>query len=200
MFVISLLQDAVSVLPEDQMKNQEEVLRRAIEEKYLNKVVANCGLAVAFYELRRIQSATIRSGDGSARYKVEFALVFFRPFQGEILEGTLMHSDTQGLRISLGFFQDVYVPAAALREPRGFNPASERWWWGFEDHELEYGPLQQAIRFRVQEIRFDQSLAEGGGGAGTPELVVGGERAGVAPMVVLGAVDEDGLGMKVWWQ
>ncbi|ESS33962.1 RNA polymerase Rpb7, N-terminal domain-containing protein [Toxoplasma gondii VEG] len=200
MFVISLLQDAVSVLPETQMKNQGEVLRKAIEEKYLNKVVVNCGLAVAFYELRRIQSATIRSGDGSARYKVEFSLVFFRPFQGEILEGTLMHSDNHGLRISLGFFHDVYIPAAALREPKGFNAASERWWWGFEDHELEYAPLQQAIRFRVQEIRFDQALADGNGGAGTQELVAGAERMGLAPMVVLGAVDDDGLGMKTWWQ
>ncbi|PFH31530.1 RNA polymerase Rpb7, N-terminal domain-containing protein [Besnoitia besnoiti] len=201
MFVISLLQDAVSVLPEDQLKNQEEVLRRAIEEKYLNKVVADCGLAVALYELRRIQSATIRSGDGSARYKVDFALVFFRPFQGEILEGVLTHSDSHGLRLSLGFFDDVFIPASALREPRGFNAVSSRWCWNFEGHELEYAPLQHAIRFRVQEIRFDGGSVDGQS-AGASELLVGGDRADArsAPMVVLGAVDEDGLGMKVWWQ
>lgn len=63
------------------------------------QVILDCGLVVAFHELRRVKEARIRTGgDGSIRYKVDFTLVVFRPFPGEILEGFLTHSDRQGLR------------------------------------------------------------------------------------------------------
>ncbi|PHJ16359.1 rna polymerase n-terminal domain-containing protein [Cystoisospora suis] len=168
MFLLSLLHDSISVLPQDMMRSQGEVLRKMVEEKYLNKVITDCGLVVAFHELHRVREARIRTGgDGSIRYKVDFTLVVFRPFQGEILEGLLISSDSQGLRVSLGFFEDIFLPAASLREPRGFNEQSSRWYWMFDEHELEYAPLHQPIRFRVREVCFSNSQSHSLGGGGS---------------------------------
>lgn len=44
---------------------------------------------------------------------VEFRLIVFRPFKGEILEGTLHDCDPTGITIHLDFFNDIWVPCPA---------------------------------------------------------------------------------------
>eukprot|EP00163_Fabomonas_tropica_P008747 TRINITY_DN184_c1_g1_i16.p2 TRINITY_DN184_c1_g1~~TRINITY_DN184_c1_g1_i16.p2 ORF type:complete len:125 (-),score=9.41 TRINITY_DN184_c1_g1_i16:317-691(-) len=41
----------------------------------------------------------------------------FRPFEGEILEGKVLSSSSEGVRITLGFFDNIYIPAHLLQDP-----------------------------------------------------------------------------------
>lgn len=41
----------------------------------------------------------------------------FRPFVGEVLVGRVAQSSEGGLRVSLGFFDDIIVPSFLLQTP-----------------------------------------------------------------------------------
>ena len=41
----------------------------------------------------------------------EFRLTVFRPFVGEVLTGRIMTATYTGIRISLEFFDDIFIPA-----------------------------------------------------------------------------------------
>ena len=42
--------------------------------------------------------------------KVDFRALVFRPFRGEVLEGKISDANGAGLRVSLDFFDDVFIP------------------------------------------------------------------------------------------
>eukprot|EP00439_Symbiodinium_sp_Y106_P002624 s6698_g1.t1 len=145
---------------------------------------------------------------------------------------TLLHvgwidsSTTRGITVSLGFFQDVEIPAANLRTPYTFDQAQETWVWLYYDEagdgksdETEersnfFYEKGELVRFRVTAINFPDaswpkdgpctSLEEGGAKivAGTPWRVAAVaqiERRLRKPMSIVGAVDRDGLGLLSWW-
>ena len=63
----------------------------------------------------------------------------------------------RGLRVSLDFFDDVYISSDALPEPSYFekqegNEARGRWHWQYEGNRMDFD-LDEQIRFRVQEAR-----------------------------------------------
>ena len=41
----------------------------------------------------------------------EFRMIVFRPFVGEVLTGRIMAATYTGIRISLEFFDDIFIPA-----------------------------------------------------------------------------------------
>jgi DNA-directed RNA polymerase III subunit RPC8 len=41
----------------------------------------------------------------------EFRMTVFRPFVGEVLTGRIMAATHNGIRISLEFFDDIFIPA-----------------------------------------------------------------------------------------
>jgi len=55
---------------------------------------------------------------------VEFRLVVFRPFRGEIVQGVLLEGNADGIRVGLDFFSDVWIPAANLQEGSKLYAAS----------------------------------------------------------------------------
>ena len=83
------------------------------------------GLVITLYEIVSIEGGTVYPGEGSAHFKVEFRVVVFRPFNGEILEGTLKRADKTGLYVDIGFFSDIFVPEQ-LREEKATVSAEDR--------------------------------------------------------------------------
>ena len=111
MFQISRLEDAnVKILPENLGKPRLEAITQEIESLYIDKVIKDLGLVITLYEIVSIEGGTVYPGEGSAHFKVEFRVVVFRPFNGEILEGTLKRADKTGLYVDIGFFSDIFVP------------------------------------------------------------------------------------------
>jgi DNA-directed RNA polymerase III subunit RPC8 len=82
---------------------------------------------------------------------VHFRLIVFRPFKGEILMGKLISSSDMGLRISMGFFDDIFVPAPAmLFEPSRFSDVEKVWIWESSPESILYFDHNEMVRFRVE--------------------------------------------------
>ena len=77
-------------------------------------------------------------------------LLVFRPFNGEVLVGTVHNSTPQGLWISVGFFQDIHVPSHLL-------PEGSEW-----DQEVRFHPVkglaQRSARVNVAPARSSPHL------------------------------------------
>ena len=59
----------------------------------LFQVVTDLGLVITLYDITQIEGGYIYPSDGAAHYDVKFKLVVFRPFTGEVIEGSLASCD-----------------------------------------------------------------------------------------------------------
>ncbi|KAJ0236054.1 hypothetical protein HA466_0260610 [Hirschfeldia incana] len=192
MFCLSELEDRVRVHPSYLAAPLEDAIKEVLKELFLDKVLS-IGLCVSIYDIRSVQGGFVLPGDGAPTYKVRFRIVVFRPFVGEVIAAKFKESDSNGLRLTLGFFEDVYVPAPLIPtpnrcEPDPYNRNQMRWVWKYGDDEFIIDDSCQ-IKFRVENISY-------------PPVPI--ERAEdakpFAPMVVTGTIDDDGLGPVSWWE
>ena len=89
MFIISIIKDQLKTLPKDFNRNSTADLIEQIEIKYCNHILQDVGLGICFYDFITIGDAYLYPGEGSCHRQCEFRMVFFRPFIGEVLEGTI---------------------------------------------------------------------------------------------------------------
>jgi DNA-directed RNA polymerase subunit RpoE len=133
MFILSRLSDNIRVQPSELSKPPLQSVTEVIQERYFDKVIPQLGLVVTLYDVLSIEGGFIHPNDGAAYFKVEFRVVVFRPFVGEVITGKLRTCSKEGLYISLGdFFDDVFVPEHALQEPSFFNDVEKLWLWKFD--------------------------------------------------------------------
>ncbi|KAF3496010.1 hypothetical protein DY000_02052011 [Brassica cretica] len=140
MFCLSELEDTVRVPPSDLNLPLEVAIKKALQKLFLDKVLS-IGLCVSIYGIKSIEGGFVLPGDGAATYKVVFRIVVFRPFVGEVIAAKFKESDSNGLRLTLGFFEDVYVPAPLIPtpnrcEPDPYNRNQMRWVWKYGDDEF----------------------------------------------------------------
>lgn len=201
MFVLVLIDDDIPVRPADFKHDCRTQLKRQIQCKYVDRVIPNVGLCVEFYEFVRIRDALIYPGDGmdgvccgEAYFKVEFNLIVFRPSVGEWLVGSIRETTHEGIKVSLKFFEDVFIPSSNLRTPFLFDEVKKCFAWQYKIEEtnevINYFYEKDAlIRFRVVSVQF-------------PEVRGPQEKAKGPcdpPMKLIGAVDMDFLGCTAWW-
>lgn len=68
---------------------------------------------------------------GQVYYQVSFRAVVFCPFQTELLVGTVRQMTERGLHVSLGFFDDIFVPPELLQQPAIWN--NGEWCWKMDE-------------------------------------------------------------------
>jgi len=151
------MRDVVRVAPETFDRDLLEVLEEELDKKYANKMIPDVGLSICVNDFQTIEDAIIYPGDGGAYHKVVFRLFVFRPFVGEIAVGTIIHSDEKGIRVSLDFFDDIFIPNYLLPQPSEYDQRAKLWVWKYEGSE-EGGifTLHEQIRFRIESIGFTQ--------------------------------------------
>lgn len=131
------------------------MLIEQIELKYCNKVLLNVGLGIAFYDFISIGDPYLYPGAGSSIQVVCFRLVVFRPFVGEVVNGKIISSNKDGVKVSVDFFDDILIPAGQLQNPSVFNPSSGLWTWRYEsegenEYALEVGDeVRHTLRIRL---------------------------------------------------
>lgn len=231
MFILSTLEDEVALHPSRFAAGKHVAeIRSMIEDKYVDRVITDVGLVVSLYDIVSVRDAYIFPGDlkdsqGDAACTVQFRVVVFRPKINELLIGRIVNSTPMGLQVSLGFFQDVSIPANQLRTPSAFDERLGVWTWQYQSN-----PDQAAVQYpyatdslvciRVTSIQFLDSSVDGARRAlalsktskpssdpkaGLPALA--GEDSAhhptipqeQPPMLVVGSVDEDGMGLLSWW-
>ena len=120
MFILAHLRDAVKIVPEMFDKEHTAALTAILNEKYSGRVLPKVGYCVQVFEITSFSDAVLHPGEGASYSSVHFRLIVFKPFEGEILEGKVVGSDEKrGVRISLGFFDKVWVPPSNFRQAHG---------------------------------------------------------------------------------
>lgn len=218
MFNLAVLRDTVRIQPEDFGKDLQTTLADALNRKYANKIVKDVGLCITLWDVLEKGDELFFSQEGAAFLKVKFRFVVFRPFVGEVLIGKVRSQSRTGIRVSMGFFDDLYVPTHFVREPSHFDPTSNQWYWvpPTEDGEPEekfFVEDGSEIRFKAVSESFHdvppplpeklaqkrkQSLADTDSRAQLDEGEADFNVAQSAYYLTC-SIDEDGLGMMEWW-
>ncbi|XP_022954042.1 DNA-directed RNA polymerase III subunit RPC8 [Cucurbita moschata] len=209
MFYLSRIEHTLRVPPSMLHLPILDAIKGELEKLFLDKVVAKLGLCISVYDIRSVDGGFIFPSDGAATYKVVFTLIVFRPYAGEIIIGKVKESDANGLRISLGFFEDIYVPIHLLPSPSEFKPdpkngGKRRWVWDYDGQPYDIYETDE-IKFRIHSIDYpaipvDQQPNESNSKFQMEEQPK--ENVNVkpfAPMVVTATIDYDGLGPVSWW-
>jgi DNA-directed RNA polymerase III subunit RPC8 len=111
MFVLTLMKDIVELPPVEFDRDTLSVLTDVIDMKFSNRVIQDVGLIVCMRSFTHIGDAYLYPSQGAAHHQVEFQLIVFRPFIGELITGTVSRCTRDGVYVSLGFFNDVFVPS-----------------------------------------------------------------------------------------
>lgn len=199
MFVISTVEEEICVPPSESRLPRETAVTRVIEANFINKVVPDLGLVVTLWDIKSISGGQIYPNDGNVNYKVTFRLVIFRPFEGEVIVGRLVRSDREGVGVSLGFFSDIFVPEINLQSPSRFHVAEQTWVWEYDSAEL-FLDLQDTVRVRVKEVRFNPIPTPAQMRGSATEPAIGTDASPFRPMEVIADMNADGLGSVGWWQ
>jgi len=157
MFVIAAVEDKLRILPEQFDRSPADVLIEQIELKYANKVLPEVGLCISFYDFVHIGDPYIYPAEGACHQVVKFRLVVFRPFAGEIITGKILSSSREGVRVTLGFFDDILIPHFLLQQPSLYKAATNTWVWNYdsEDENSTFSMDRgEEVRFKVRTISF----------------------------------------------
>ncbi|XP_042028212.1 DNA-directed RNA polymerase III subunit RPC8-like isoform X2 [Salvia splendens] len=158
MFFLSEIEHTLMLPPHLLNRPLDEAIKEQLDLIFLDKVIDKHGLCVSVYDIRSISGGFILPGDGASTYTVKFRLVMFRPFVGEIIIARLKESTVDGLRLSLGFFDDIYVPVPFLFSPNRNEPVPGHknrvnWIWNYmhEDYSVD---AEDEIRFKVHDVSY----------------------------------------------
>jgi DNA-directed RNA polymerase III subunit RPC8 len=158
MFQLVRRSDTMPIKPFDFNRDLKQVLIELINEKYANHVIADVGLVISLYDIDIIGDGHLVPDNGCAYTEVTFRLIVFRPFTGETLYGSLLRQTPESIQISLGFLQDVTVPASLLQQPSLWDPERAMWYWLSEDdkdsQEKFYMEIGKGLAFKVHKIQY----------------------------------------------
>ncbi|KAF2763790.1 hypothetical protein EJ03DRAFT_53910 [Teratosphaeria nubilosa] len=125
MYTLVTVADVVQIVPSDFNKTSNRAIEDFINTKYADKVIHKTGLCLGFHSFVKSSEGLIGHGTGIVNVNVDFRLVVFRPFKGEIIQGTISHSNASGIFISMEFFEDIVVPPELLFSDTSFETDSE---------------------------------------------------------------------------
>jgi len=105
-------------------------------------------------QLRSVCYHTLQS---DALQLVEFRLIVFRPFKGEVMTGRISSSSQHGINVRTEFFDEIFIPRTYLFEGTTFDLKENVWIWDNDGNEF-YMDKNELIRFRVEEEAFEDQL------------------------------------------
>eukprot|EP01114_Cavostelium_apophysatum_P024794 TRINITY_DN9849_c0_g1_i2.p1 TRINITY_DN9849_c0_g1~~TRINITY_DN9849_c0_g1_i2.p1 ORF type:complete len:200 (-),score=19.53 TRINITY_DN9849_c0_g1_i2:136-735(-) len=197
MFVLVVIEDSITIEPRF-FSNELEAIQREIKKKFVGRVLTNVGLITAFYDIVSIGTSTVYPGDGCARTFVTFRLISFRPFETEVIEGRIKASNEEGLQVTLGFFEDLFIPRNLLQHPSmelKFSFKDGVWYWEYENHLFQM-ELRMPVRVRVDAVVFNDPVSK----RPPKNVESANDDDEPAPMVIIARMNESGLGNPSWWQ
>ncbi|KAK4103177.1 hypothetical protein N658DRAFT_522549 [Parathielavia hyrcaniae] len=200
MFLLTKIADLVQIAPDDFRKQSYAAIEDNINNKYANKAVQKIGLCICLWDILWTSEGLIGQGDGMVNVNVEFRLVVFRPFKGEVIAARIADQSPEGINLVTNFFDDIFVPWTDLPDGSEFEPSEKLWVWKVDD-QVMYFDNNEMVRFKVMaEEWHDQTPSK------PVEPVEGTEEQQPAPInikppyKIMGSMNGPGLGVCLWWE
>ncbi|PHH62383.1 hypothetical protein CDD81_7179 [Ophiocordyceps australis] len=190
MFILTKLSDLVQIQPKDFSKHSIVAIEDNINAKYANKVIQKIGLCISLYDLLWSSEGLIGHGNGLVNVNVEFRLIVFRPFKGEVMFGRISSSTPTGINIKTDFFDDIVVPYDELPEGAEYSHNDQLWIWNMEDTRLFFD-LHEIVRFQVIDEEWHDQTPTGPSQAD--------DSPAKTPYRIKATMAGDGLGPCLWW-
>lgn len=112
----------------------------ALERAFLDKVIPEVGLVITLYDIVSIGPGLVHPSEGGAHRDVRFRAVVFRPQIGEMLRGSVVRCEAaRGVQVSLGFFDDIWIPSRCLPKGTTWDAKSGSFKWVPRPEEGEEG-------------------------------------------------------------
>lgn len=222
MFVLAQMTDVVRTYPSNFNMKLNDAIADELNRKLGNKVVYNVGLCLLLYDILTIEESFIFPGDGSTHTKVSFRFVVFRPFVDEVILGVIKTSNSEGVFVSMDFFDEIFIPGNHLQTNSKFDESEQLWFWEYENEDGKhplYLELGEKIRFRVigesfvdtsptgpkeaSAVATDGSAAASTTTAAATSTVPASDAANgeekKIPYSLTASISEPGLGLLSWW-
>ncbi|KAL7632484.1 UNVERIFIED_CONTAM: hypothetical protein RMT77_017210 [Armadillidium vulgare] len=169
-----------------------------LNRKLANKVVLDVGLCIALFDIISLKDSYIFPGDGASHTHVTFRFIVFRPFMEEILEGTIKGASAEGIQVTLGFFDEIFIRKDSMMTDTHYDETEKTWVWNYQtddaNHQL-FMDIGEKIRFKVIEEKFTDTTPSNPNEKKKEEE----KPQNIAPYVIYGSIVDDGLGMVSWW-
>ncbi|SGY97200.1 BQ5605_C035g11388 [Microbotryum silenes-dioicae] len=143
------LNDTIRVEPRDFGKDPVVAIREEIQRRYANKVrsqfqqsgdllsrsikmgrlrklaivLPEVGLVISLLDILEATEGAVLYGDGCYYYRTEFRLIVFRPFVGEAFLARVSSQSEEGIKVTVGFFDDILIPPHFLPLDSAFDPS-----------------------------------------------------------------------------
>ena len=168
MFVLATLKDKVKVEPEFFQDDMSIPVIAEIQRRYSNKVIAEVGLCICVHQVLEMGDMYIYANEGAAYIVTIFHMVVFRPFTDEVLSGTIHSISATGMKVSVGFYDEIFVPAHRLPAPHEYDagdtedgepgPEAERKWvWVTEDGARLDMEVGDEVRVKVRDVEYHET-------------------------------------------
>ncbi|KAF4519844.1 hypothetical protein B566_EDAN006858 [Ephemera danica] len=178
MYVLKKLSSVVRITPDSFNVPKKDAITSELNKKLANKVLHNVGLCVSLYDILSIGDSYIIPGDGSSNMKVTFRYIVFRPFVNEAIVGKVKLCDSEGIHVTLTFFDDILIPKRHMPDNSYFNPAQ-----------------RDEIRFKVVQLEFNDTTPTPADHA--QHAVTDSSKQ--KPFRIIGRTNDPGLGLSSWW-
>eukprot|EP00768_Dysnectes_brevis_P006757 gnl/Dysnectes_brevis/5456_a7856_604.p1 GENE.gnl/Dysnectes_brevis/5456_a7856_604~~gnl/Dysnectes_brevis/5456_a7856_604.p1 ORF type:complete len:226 (+),score=65.34 gnl/Dysnectes_brevis/5456_a7856_604:33-710(+) len=219
MFIVVKLKDIVKISPQDFGLKIEQAVENEIVNSYCGRIIQKVGMCVSLSHISSISEARLFPNEGAAFVTVHFSVIAFRPFINEIISGTVAgQTETEGILVSLNFFNDILVPPKCLPVGVKWDHDEKCWVWPVNES-LLYFDLGEEVRLKVMSVRFtdddDRKPIPGRPQGPVLEVEQGedGEDAELpeassayppmarefSPFLVIGTMQGEGLGVMRWW-
>jgi len=157
MFIVTTVEDIIRIPHAMLAASTVQAIFHEIDQKYPNKVLYDVGLCLCRYDNRllKLTHGVCVAGDGGSHHTCTFRLVIFRPFLEEVLLGKISKSTPEGIHVTLGFFNDIFIPAYWMLRPSHYEESIGLWVWTPKyDDENEEG-MGEALGKNGQEAGLD---------------------------------------------
>jgi DNA-directed RNA polymerase III subunit RPC8 len=140
MFVLTDILDKIRIPPGLLGVGTVQAIHNEIDQKFPNRVLMDVGLVVCRYgNVQSVGHGVCIAGDGGSHHECSFRLVVFRPFVEEVCLGRILRSTAQGIQVSTGFFEEIFIPAYWMLRPSRYDEKTGLWVWTpkYDDDEDE---------------------------------------------------------------
>lgn len=202
MFQLSVISDLIRIPPHLFNLPREVAIKQELNVKHANKIIPKLGLVISVYDLIDFDTGLFTPGDGAMYVTVECRLLIFKPFVGEVITGWIEKCTNEGIKVNIGFFNDIFIPKALLFENSRFSIDENAWIWQMDEDTTLYLDVNEKIYFRIEEEIFTNVKPKGPNNSisdsSNNDKI--NEKEQTPPYAIIASCQTDGMGCCSWWE